>query len=277
MPYIKCTDPSEEGNYIVLEKGMIGIWRKIDGESRLLTPLTQISTIKLQSGEFSVLHGRYKEAPSVFIHPSNLTVYNGDAVATDQYIELTAPTVSLIEDGEYQASGHHSSLKSLAATDKFLPLNYSYRNITQNTSGTNKTFDPIYIPGITGATASIHVIFCQLDGRNSGSQYEYFKSSATFKIGISETEDGTITWGTPSSYTCSDGKAFNLTASVTGSGNYLWINIVASSLSGTFVSTYYRGVPFPYYEYYQVTNCIYTAGSDELNSDGIFDCVVVGR
>lgn len=282
MPYLKCTDPNNEDNYLVMENGKIGIWKKYDGESRLITPLTQLATMQIIEGSPATLVGRYEAEPSVFVSPKDITVFDGGANSVDQRIEITQPTVAALGDGQYSVSGHKCEVVGTALTSKFLPLDFSYKfvpSITSdtNTSGTNMTWGPVFVPNIQSASIGVSVVFVML---KEYTYYEstYFKSQTSFKVGVSATKGGAITWGTATVYTCHDGRMFTLFASVNAAGNYLWLNIQAASLSSTFIAS--NNMPSPFYfglESYQFLGGQITTGDAPLVQDGAFDCVVCGR
>lgn len=282
MSYLKCTDPNNEDNYLVMENGKIGIWKKYDGESRLITPLTQLATMQIIKGSPATLVGRYEAEPSVFISPKDITVFDGGANNIDQRIEITQPTVAALGDGQYSVSGHKCEVVGTALTSKFLPLDFSYKFIppyisATNTSGTNMTWGPVFVPNIQSASIGVSVVFVMLK-QYAHYEYNYFKSQTSFKVGVSATQGGAITWGTATVYTCHDGRMFTLFASVNAAGNYLWLNIQAASLSSTFISS--NNLPSPFYfglESYQFLGGQITTGDAPLVQDGAFDCVVCGR
>lgn len=282
MPYLKCTDPNNEDNYLVMENGKIGIWKKYDGESRLITPLTQLVTMQIIEGSPATLVGRYEAEPSVFISPKDITVFDGGANSVDQRIEISQPLVESLGDGQYSVSGHKCEVVGSASTSKFLPLDFSYKYIPTlasdpNHPGTNMTWGPVFVPNIQSASIGVSVVFVMFK-EHAYYEYTYFKSQTSFKVGISKTKNGTITWGTATVYTCHDGKMFTLVASVNATGNYLWLNIQAASLSSTFTSS--NNAPCPFYfglESYQFLGGQVTTEDAPLVQDGAFDCVVCGR
>lgn len=275
MAYLRCLDSNDPGNYLVMENGMIGVYRTVDGASRLFTPLTQMNTLLLQGGETSTIPGRYEELPKVFAHPSGMTVYNGGAYGVDQQIAVTNPTISKVGSKQYNIVAPEVTLSSVASSNQFIPIDFWYRNILENTQGTNKTWGPIYVPGVTGITVGAQIQFSQTKGK--GYYYEYFMyyATTTFKVGISWTPTGTITWGTPVSATLSGGTT--LYASVSSPGNYIWMNITASSLSSTYLANNLNGPPFPYYESYQFLGGTASIQAVEIKREGTLDCVVIGK
>ena len=94
---------------------------------------------------------------------------------------------------------------------------------------------------------------------------------------MSDTPDGTITWGTATTHTCSDLSPFILTAGIEAEGNYLWLNVTCGCLATYFTNSFVGGPALYNYEYYQVIGAGVACAGGTLESGGIFEGIVIGR
>lgn len=277
MAYFKCLDPSNSGNYLVMENAMIGIYRTVAGASRLFTPLTQINFKELPSGQELLLPSRYREAPKVFPQASVLPTYVGGSNA-DQMIDINDPTVTSIGNGQYDAV-LANNIVSNPSSNLFVPAQEIYREDPAALSGLsdhNLTWGPYRVDGVTGASAGIYFHCYRYKSNGSDRLPIYYRVTATAKIGISATQGSGVTYGAAVSNSIGWVTPIVLYPSVSASGNYVWINVTTTQESNTYTTG--RLICPQNMELIQCTGIAATVAKATISTGGaVFNATVVGR
>jgi len=272
---VRCTDPNNVNNFIVLSQGKIGIYKDVAGAARLFTPLKKLGSGTVQSGQTQELPG-YWEDLSVFLFPSKVKTFDGQAQGISQKIVITDPSLSLVsgESNRYRLSTnvyHRSAPDSCG-----IPEQPSMR--ATSTSPREYTFGPFYCPGITSATAIFSVLDYNMYYEGAGDYYCYNRQ-VNVKMGTSDSYSGTYYYdSTITNNTRSfNARNFNISGSWSTARNYLKIHVYAYNTGGTY-SVYWKNTPSlsnPHHS--DVLGLKITTGERYISAGGSCNFVAVGE
>ena len=278
MAFLKCIDPNNAGNFLVMEDANIGIYRTVAGASRLFTPLSNIDSVKIQSGSTGVTQGRFMETPKIFVQTESIKSYSAALHRMNQRVIITPPTVTSLGNGQYRV-GTSGGIQSPSVSNFFYPL--TDRVLRQYRTNENILWGPYAVPGATSVSVGVYCNTYYYDRSDhpgtTGAAWVYRTMNVSVKVGLSATPTGAISWGPVAGGDYRQYTPFNIVASITGGGgSYFFINVVATNKPTPEWSTNPNVSP-PSLSSFQAIGALVSSENTLFESTGNFNCVVVGK
>ena len=268
MSYFKCSDGDNPNNFLVIEDGRIGVFKDIGGQPTLFTPLTRMTVFEAKSGVPVEIPEYFESPPKVYVYPKKMKTYSSGHRGCIQRVEISTPAITSLGSGRYRVlvSGE---LDVLSGSSVFYPLDIRDTRLEENTL----EFGPYFVPNAAKVSATLYGSFWENTGYSGYKQY-FNRKRISMSIGLSDTQDGTVTWGPSSSTTIASTNMFSLNASISGSGNWSRIKINKSN-DGSWEWTVYWISPWSC-QLFQIPGMVVDVSGGVVDNTAIFTCIAVG-